>query len=414
MLTKARWLWRILGPGLVTGASDDDPSGIATYSQAGARFGLQTLWSAWLTLPLMIAVLEMFSRLSLTTGRGLGENLRLYYPKSFLYVVIAITLPAIIFNIGADILGMGAVAHLLFPDIPRNVFACAFTLMLIVGIVFFSYEWIAAILKWLCLVLAVYFLVPFMVKQDWQAVAFATLVPQIEWSYDFFYILVAILGTTISPYLFFWQSAMSLEHKNHRTIMPHIDIEMHEMKVDINIGMLISNLVMFFIILTAGSVLYPNGITHIDTVEQAAEALRPLAGEWAGLLFALGVIGTGFLAIPVLAGSVSYLMSEAFGWDGSIGRNWHEAKRFYAVMVGAICLGLGLCFFDIKPMQSLIYTAVAYGLICPFMIAIVLHLCNKQDVMGDQVNGRLANVFGGLALLLTAAAAIGLLVLMVV
>lgn len=408
MFKKIQSLWRILGPGLVTGASDDDPSGIATYSQAGAKFGFQTLWSSWATLPLMIAVLEMFARLSLKTGKGLGENIRLHYSKTFLYFVIAISLPAIIFNIAANLAGMGAVANLLFPYIPNLFFAAVFTILLIVCLVFFSYVKIAAILKWLCLVLLVYFIVPFLVKQDWKAVAWATVVPRVEWSWDYFYILVAIIGTTISPYLFFWQSAMSLEHKNHKEVIPQVKIEMREMKLDISVGMLMSNLVMFFIILTTGSVLFPEGVTQIETAEQAAAALKPLAGDWAELMFALGVIGTGFLSIPVLAGAISYLISETFGWEGSIDKKWYEAKRFYGVMAGSILVGLLLCFFHIDPVQSLIYTAVAYGLTCPFLIGVVLHICNKKVVLGDQVNGWMSNIFGILALVLTAGAALSL------
>lgn len=412
MFKKVKKIWNSLGPGLVTGASDDDPSGIATYSQAGAKFGLNTLWTAWVSLPLMIVVLEMFARLSIVSSRGLAHNLKKFYPKWFLYVVIVITFPAIVFNIGADLSGMGAIAQLLFPAIPRQVFSLIFTILLIVGLIFLSYERIASLLKWLCLGLMVYFVVPFMVEQSWKNVFFASIVPNIEWGREYLYILVAIIGTTISPYLFFWQSAMSLEHKNHREEELSAKKEKNEMQADIFVGMIASNAVMYFIMLTTASVLYPAGIQDIDTVEQAAQALQPLAGNWAYFLFALGVIGTGFLAIPVLAGSISYFFSDTFEWQGSMDKRWHEAKHFYSVMAGAIILGFLFSVLDFNPVQSLIYTAVIYGLTCPIFIGLILHMCNSKKIMHNFTNGWCANFFGFLAFLLTSAAAIALIVML--
>lgn len=412
MFKKMQKIWKSLGPGLVTGASDDDPSGIATYSQAGAKFGLNTLWTAWVSLPLMIVVLEMFARLSIVTSQGLAKNLKKFYPKWLLYVVIVLTFPAIVFNIGADLAGMGAVAQLLFPEIPRGVFSFIFTAVLIGSLLFFSYERIASILKWLCLVLIVYFIVPFLVKQDWEQVFVAMIFPRIQWNQEYLYILVAIIGTTISPYLFFWQSAMSLEHQKHREVALSPNIERKEMKLDVCIGMVASNAVMFFIILTTASVLFPAGIHDIETVEQAAQALKPLAGKWAYLLFALGVIGIGFLAIPVLAGSISYFFNDTFEWNGSIDKPWQEAKCFYSVMIGAILLGFLFSLLDINPVQALIYTAVIYGLTCPVFIALILHMCNSKKVMDGFTNGWCTNIFGGLAFLLTSAAAIALIVML--
>lgn len=410
MIRKAKAIWKSLGPGLVTGASDDDPSGIATYSQAGARFGLQTLWTALITLPLMIAVLEMCARLSLVTTRGLATNLINYYPKWVLYCVIALVFPAIAFNIGADIAGMGAVANLIFPQVPIFVFNIFFTLLLSITLVVFSYQKVASILKWLCMVLFIYCIVPFMVHQEWGEVAWSTFVPTIEWTKDYLYILVAILGTTISPYLFFWQGTMTLEHKNHDTRMRNIAVELKEMKRDINLGMIISNAVMFFIILTAASVLFPEGITQIDTVDQAAAALKPLAGNKAYLLFALGVIGTGLLAIPVLSGSLAYMIGETFLWSRGIDKKWGEAKKFYFVQIGVIVLGFLQSLLDISPVNFLIYTAVAYGMICPFLIGLILHMCNRKDILGDYTNGVGANVLGVTALVLNAIVAIALLI----
>lgn len=414
MLKKAHKFWKTLGPGFITGASDDDPSGIATYSQAGARFGLKTLWLSWATLPLTIVVLEMIARLSLFTSKGLASNLREHYPVWIIYLVVILTFPAIIFNIGADLAGMDAVVRLQFPHVPRGVFSFVFTTILINMLIFFSYERVAAILKWLCLVLVVYFVVPFLVKQEWGTVLLATVIPEIEWSRDYLYIVVAVIGTTISPYLFFWQSAMSIEHKSHRKFWINMNTEMKEMKLDINVGMVISNLVMFFIILTTASVLFPAGIHHIETLEEAAAALRPLAGNYAYILFALGVIGTGLLAIPVLGGSIAYFVSDMFQLDGGIDKPWHQAKWFYCIMTGTLVLGFLLSLIEIQPVQFLIYTAVAYGVTTPVLIGLVLHICNNRKVVHRYANRRMANILGILALILTGAAAVALIVMSLV
>lgn len=408
MLNKTKSFWKRLGPGLITGASDDDPSGIATYSQAGAGFGLQTLWMSWVTLPLMIVILEMFSRLTLFTSRGLANNLRLHYPTWLIYFVIVLTFPAIIFNIGADLAAMAAVATMIIPVVPKAVFSALFALLLIVAFIFFSYERFAATLKWLCLGLLVYFVVPFLVKQQWPEVLKATFIPTMEWNREFIFIIVALIGTTISPYLFFWQSSMSLEHKNHR-IKTKVDKQLTDMHLDINVGMIFSNLVMFFIILTTASVLYPAGIKNIETAEQAAAALKPLAGEYAYLLFALGIIGTGLLSIPVLAGSVAYFLSDMLECDGGIDKKWHEAKCFYFLGVGSIAIGFLCSLSDLTVIQALIYTAVAYGVTCPFMIALILHMCNNEHVMHHHTNNWVANLVGGFALMLTSLAALAML-----
>lgn len=414
MLKKIKKFWKSLGPGIVTGASDDDPSGIATYSQAGAKFGLHTLWTAWLSLPLMIVVMEMFARLTLVTSHGLAENLKKFYPKWFLYVVIGLTFPAIILNIGANILGMGAVMQLIFPAVPRVVFTLIITIQLIVSLIYFPYEKMAAILKWLCLSLLVYIIIPFIVNEDWTHIVNATFIPQIEWNRDYIYILVAIIGTTISPYLFIWQCAMSLEHKNHNGNHTSVTKEKNEMQIDVFLGMSLSNIVMYFIILTTASVLYPAGINHIDTVEQAANALKPLAGESAYLLFTIGVIGTGFLSIPVLAGSIAYFICDTFDWQGKMDNKWHEAKGFYSIIILSILLGFLFSFFDFNPIDALIYTAVVYGFLCPIFIGMILHMCNNKQLMGKSVNGWLSNAFGGIAFIVTSAAALTLFTLMLI
>ncbi|MBN8864920.1 MAG: divalent metal cation transporter, partial [Sphingobacteriales bacterium] len=272
--------WSKLGPGLITGASDDDPSGIATYSQAGAQFGLATLWTALITFPLMAAIQEMCARIGMVTSEGLTGTLKKYYPRWVLYLMLLFSFPAIVMNIGADIAGMGAVGNLLFPNIEASYFSVLFTIILLILIIYLPYRKMAAVLKYLCMALLVYIIVPFLVEQDWGAIAKATFIPSFTFDAGFISILVAILGTTISPYLFFWQATMEVEDMKHKKKQVIVDKKnIIEMKNDVTVGMLFSNLVMWFIILTAGTVLFKGGIHQIDTVEQAAKALEPLAGK---------------------------------------------------------------------------------------------------------------------------------------
>jgi NRAMP (natural resistance-associated macrophage protein)-like metal ion transporter len=407
---------KILGPGLITGASDDDPSGIATYSQAGAQYGLSTLWTAWITFPLMAAVQEMCARIGMATSMGLTSVLKDNYPKWVLYVMLLFSFPAIVMNIGADIAGMGAVANLIVPKVDAAYFSVFFTMLLLIFIVLFPYRRIAAVLKYLAMVLLVYLLVPFFANTDWRAVAKATFIPHLEFNKDFMGILVAILGTTISPYLFFWQATMEVEElkEKQKGHSEHIIVSRRmykAMETDVNIGMLFSNLVMFFIILTTGAVLAAGGVHKVDTVEQAAMALKPLAGNMAYYLFAFGVIGTGLLAIPVLSGALSYIFSETFGLQMGLDKKFHEAKGFYIIIAISLLAGLSMNYVGISPMKALLYSAILYGLTAPVIIAIILHICNNKEIMGEHVNGRRANVLGGLTLLLMTVAAVTLLYL---
>ena len=399
--SKIRRLLKILGPGLVTGASDDDPSGIATYSQAGAQFGLATLWTAFLTFPLMAAIQEMCARIGIVTAQGLTSTIRNHYPKAILYLMILFTFPAVILNIGADIAGMGAVANLIFPAVPSYVFTMAFTAILMALIIYLPYQKIAATLKYLCLFLLLYLIVPFLSKQNWADIARHAFIPTIKLNKDFISIIVALLGTTISPYLFFWQATMEAEdvqHKKRKLIVNKRVIQ--KMGWDVDLGMLFSNLVMFFIILTTGTVLFNGGIHQIDTVEQAAEALEPLAGRLSYLLFAAGVIGTGFLAIPVLSGCLSYILSETFGWNGGLDKKYYQAKPFYFVIIVSLLIGLGINYIGISPIQALIYTAILYGVTSPVLILVILHISNNKKVMGEFTNGKWSNILGILTLVL--------------
>jgi NRAMP (natural resistance-associated macrophage protein)-like metal ion transporter len=389
--------WKILGPGLVTGASDDDPSGIATYSQAGAAYGLSTLWTALITFPLMASIQEMCARIGLVTSKGLAGTLKTNYSKPVLYLMLLFSFPAIIMNIGADIAGMGAVGSLLVPSINAIYFSIGFTIVLLLLVIYLPYQRIAKVLKYLCLLLLVYLIVPFLYKQDWVAVLKATFIPTIRFDKDFISILVAILGTTISPYLFFWQATMEVEDKKKKELVVNKRI-IHEMRKDVDFGMLFSNLVMFFIILTTGSVLFNGGIHKIDTVEQAAQALKPLAGNAAYLLFAVGVIGTGLLAIPVLSGSLSYIVTESFGWKEGLDKKFHEAKAFYIIIAISLILGLSLNYIGISPIKALIYSAILYGLTAPVLIAIILHISNNKKIMGKNINRKISNILGFAAL----------------
>jgi len=430
---KIKKFFKALGPGLITGASDDDPSGIATYSQAGAKFGLATLWTALITFPLMAAIQEMCARIGIMTSVGLTTTLKNHYSKGLLYLMLIFSVPAIILNIGADIAGMGAVANLMFPSVSPMIFSIVFTILLLIVIVYLPYHKIVAVLKYLCLSLFLYIAVPFFTHPNWGNVFSHTFIPTIKFDKEFIEILVAILGTTISPYLFFWQVTMEAEDvkSSRQLILARTKILKNEedattsekkesnfilllikkMRLDVNLGMLLSNMVMFFIILATGTALFANGITQIDTVEQAAKALEPVAGKASYLIFTIGVIGTGFLAIPVLSGSLSYIVSETFGWKGNLDKKFRQAKPFYIVIIISLVLGLLINYFGISPIKALLYTAILYGLTSPILIAIVLHISNNKKIMKENINSSLSNILGFLTLIVMTAAAVALIYL---
>lgn len=431
--TKIKKFFKTVGPGIITGASDDDPSGIATYSQAGARFGFATLWTTIITFPLMAGIQEMCARIGLVTTVGLTTTLKKYYSKPLLYFMMLVTVPAMILNIGADIAGMGAVANLIFPSIRPMFFSICFTILLTFLIIWLPYHKIVAVLKYLCLSLLLYIAIPFFTHTDWGKVLKATVVPTIKFNKDFVEILVAILGTTISPYLFFWQVSMEAEDvKKSRQLMiarrkicrdtedgtetkkkenRFMGLLIKKMEADVILGMFLSVLVMYFIILTAGTVLFSNGITEIDTVEQAAKALEPIAGEASYLLFAIGVFGTGLIAIPVLSGSLSYIVSETFGWKGNLDKKFNEAKPFYIVIIISLIVGLLINEIGISPIKALLYTAILYGLTSPILIAILLHIANNKKIMKEHTNGKLSNVLGFITLIIMTVAAVALIYL---
>ena len=408
---KAKILKKIkrgFGPGLVTGASDDDPSGIATYSQAGAMFGLAALWTAVFTFPLMAALQEMCARIGLVTNKGLIGTIKMFYPKWLVLLIVAVSFTAIILNISADLAAMGAVCNMLIPAVPAPFFIIGFGIILSYAIVVLPYSKISLYLKWLCLSLLCYIIVPFLTTQDWKAVLRAAFIPQMIWTREYLLIIIGILGTTISPYLFFWQTSMEVEEVEERKLVVDKRI-IHGMQKDIKSGIFFSNLVFFFIILFTGTVLHDTHPAEIETVDQAALALKPLAGDLTYLLFAIGVIGTGLLAIPVLAGSLSYMVSETMNWNEGLNKKFHEAKGFYVVMVISILVAICINFTGISPVRALVITAIIYGLTAPLLIFVILLVSNNKKIMGDYTNKPWSNIFGIAAFLLMVSAGIMLL-----
>lgn len=404
--------FKALGPGFITGASDDDPSGIATYAQTGARFGYHQLWTSVFFLPFMVAIQEMCGRIGMVTGKGLARVIKSHYTKSSLYFTTTLLLVANTVNIGADLGAMAAAGQLLF-DIPFIWWLVGLTVLTLFLEVFVSYPRYAKFLKYLTLSLFAYVATVFVVKQDWGTILQSTFIPHVEFSKVYLINIVALLGTTISPYLFFWQADEEVEeevaHHKIRSMgkgIPHITRrDLSGMRLDTSVGMIFSNLITFFIIATAASTLFAHGITTIETADQAALALRPFAGDFAFLLFALGIIGTGLLAVPVLAGSASYAVAEMMNWTEGLGKKFTQAHGFYGVITVATLIGLLVNFTPIAPFQMLYYTAVLNGICVPPLIVFILLIANNKKIMGMRTNSRLSNVFGWLVAGLTAVAA---------
>jgi len=401
-----------LGPGLITGAADDDPSGISTYSVAGASLGVAPLWTALFSFPLMVAVQLMCARLGMVTGRGLGGNIRRHFPRWVMWSSCFLLLVANIFNIGADLSGM-ADATQMVTGIPQALSSPLFAVIIVAFVVFASYRTVAKIFKWLTLVLFSYVITAFIVHPAWKTVLYATLVPTFHWTRDYFAVLTGILGTTISPYLFFWQSSQEVEEDrlHGRTSVAQrqgaTDEELATSRTDVVTGMFFSNMVMYFIILTTATTLNAHGLKNIETARQAAEALRPLAGDGAYLLFALGIIGTGMLAIPVLAGSSAYAVAESALWSGaSLDRKPSLARGFYGVLAAAVAVGLSLDFAGFNSVKMMFWSAVLNGILAPPLIVLVLLLTSRRNVMGERKNSLGIRILGwSCAALMTISAA---------
>jgi len=406
--------FRNLGPGLITGAADDDPSGVSTYSVAGASFGYLPLWTAVLSFPLMTAVQLMCARLGMVTGLGLAGVIRRRYSPVVLWAACALLVVANIINIAADLGGMAAATRLV-TGAPTALTVPAYGIAIVVLLMWWSYRAIARVFKWLTLVLLAYVVTAFVARVDWRLALYATLVPRVEWSRAFFSVLVAILGTTISPYLFFWQAAQEVEEERamgrdfaHRQgATPE---ELTSARTDVLTGMFASNAIMYFIILTTAATLHATGRTSIATAQQAAEALRPVAGAAAYWLFTLGLIGTGMLAVPVLAGSCAYAIAEAAAWRGSLDRRPWQAGRFYLVLTTSVLLGIAITYVGLDAIKLLFTTAVINGVLAPPLILVVLLLTSDRTVIGDATNSRTLSVMGWIALVVMVAAAVVLFV----
>lgn len=418
MKEKKKSFWQRLGPGFITGAADDDPSGIATYAQTGAMFGFTQLWTALFSFPLMLAVQEMCGRIGTVTGEGLSGVIRKFYSKKVLAIALVLLLGANIINIGADLGAMASAMNMVF-GLPFLLWLVLVTALSVVLQIFVPYPAYAKFLKYLTLSLFSYVITAFVIKLDWKTIAWSTLVPSFEWSKPYIMNIVAILGTTISPYLFFWQADEEVEEEiSHNKILgfgigkPRVSKQdLKDLWVDTGIGMFFSNMVMFFIIVTVASTIGANGSVTIETATQAAQALRPLVGDFAYLLFALGIVGTGLLVVPILAGSASYAVSEAFGWKVGLGKKFQEAHGFYGVMIGAMLVGFAVNFLGIPPFQMLYHTAVLNGLAAPILLLLILLISNNKKIMGKHTNGWFSNILGIFIMIVMTAAGIALFVL---
>lgn len=401
-IKRAKNYWYMLGPGLTTGASDDDPSGIATYSQAGAQFGFGLLWLAACTFPLMAIVQEMCARIGLVTGRGLAGNIRQHFGRKILYFSTILLFAANTFNIGADIGAMATGVRLLRPDLNFALLAVVFTIFILLLQIFTPYYRYAKYLKWLSLVLFAYIISAILTHPDWHTLFHYAFVPHIKFDRTELLLICAILGTTITPYLFFWQTSQEIEEEIAagkstlalRRVTATKDVG--SMRVDVWSGMFLSNVVMFFIIAACAGTLFRHGITNINTAAQAAQALRPFAGKAAYWLFALGIIGVGLLAIPVMAGASAYAITESIGKRQGLNSKLKQGSAFYGSIIISMLIGLSLNYLGINPIKALIYSAVLNGIVAPIIIVLIVILASSHKVMGEWKNHKLSTGFGWL------------------
>jgi NRAMP (natural resistance-associated macrophage protein)-like metal ion transporter len=402
-----------LGPGLITGASDDDPSGITTYSQAGAQYGLQMLWLSLWTFPLMAYVQEMCARIALVTGEGLAANIKKQLPRKVLYISTLLLCFANTLNIGADLGAMANVTTLVLPRVSFILLVVLFGIGSLLLQVYIPYQKYSSYLKWLVVALFSYIATGLLIHMDWSALLYYTIIPHITFTKEHILLVAGVLGTTISPYLFFWQTSQEVEEEikdGKATLASRRGTnteEIHDMRVDVWTGMFLSNLVMFFIIAVCGYTLFAHGVTNIQTARDAAHALVPFAGRYAELLFVIGIIGTGMLAIPVLAGSTSYALSESFGWKEGLYRTWKEARAFYGVISLSIVTGILFTLFGVDPIKALIYSAIANAIIAPVILVSIVMISAQKSVMKEFVNTKTQTAVGVFVILLMTITACG-------
>jgi NRAMP (natural resistance-associated macrophage protein)-like metal ion transporter len=397
-----------LGPGLITGASDDDPSGIATYSQAGAQFGYSTAWVMLFTWPLMAAIQEISARIGRVTGKGIAANLREHYPAWLLRFIVGLLLVANFINLGADLGAMGDALRLLIGG-NRGLYVVLFAAACAVLEIYASYQRYVKFLKWMTLSLFAYVATALVVRVPWGEVAYNTFVPTLSWQQDYIVLIVAVLGTTISPYLFFWQASEEAEDERidptqHPLLAAPEEArgQIRRIEIDTYLGMGLSNIVALFIIISTAATLHANGITDVQTSEQAAQALRPIAGEFAFLVFALGILGTGLLAVPVLAGSAAYALAEAMQWQGGLSLPPNQARGFYSTIVAGTLIGIGINFINIDPIKALFWTAVINGVVAFPLMVVMMLMTVRREVMGDFTLPRPLWVMGWLSTAATA------------
>jgi NRAMP (natural resistance-associated macrophage protein)-like metal ion transporter len=415
-------LLRILGPGLITGAADDDPSGIATYSQTGAQFGYGQLWIAVFLYPLMTAVQEACARIGAVTKKGIAEVVKENYSRKILYGAVVLILIANTINIGADIGAMAAATRLIIP-LPFVLITLFFTALMLLLEVLIPYKTYAKILKWLVVVMLVYPMTVFLVSEPWGMILRATFLPHIQWSFGFLFILVGVAGTTISPYMFFWQASEEVEEERDERLAEKMSLKkpvsksfVRNMRLDTAFGMLISNFITWCIIIVAATVLHGGGVTNIATAADAAKALAPLvnsfphAGFLAELIFSVGIVGLGLLAVPVLAGSAAYALAEAFSWHEGLYRKFKQAHGFYGVITFATLIGLAINFVGIDPIKALVVTAVLNGVVAVPLIALIIAISSNVKIMSEYQSGALSKTFLWITLVVMAAAAVGMFV----
>lgn len=418
LLAKLRRTFKIIGPGVVTGAADDDPSGIATYTQTGAQFGYGQLWVAIYALPFLVGIQEACARIGAVTGKGLAAVIKTHYNKKILFFAVALVFIANTINIGADIGAMAEAARLIIP-VNFAILTLAFTTIILILEIFTSYKTYSKILKWLIVALLAYPISLFLVSQPWLKILTSTFIPHFQLNFSFFFIITGVLGTTISPYMFFWEASQEVEEEKirhiwRRNLFPRgMKKFIHNLRLDNFFGMLISNLGAWCIIVVAATVLNTHGVTDIRTAADAARALEPLvttfpnAGLIAKIIFAVGIIGLGLLAVPVLSGSASYALSEAFGWNEGLNRKLKRAKHFYGVIIIATLVGLMINFVGIDPMKALVFTAVFNGVVSVPLLFIIARIARNKDIMGEYRSGGVSNflVWGTFAIMAVSAIA---------
>ena len=408
-----RSIFRLLGPGFISGASDDDPSGIGTYAVAGASFGYSTLWTAFFTVPLMCAIQFMCAKIGLVTGEGLAGVLKKHYSSRLLYPAVLLLIIANTINAGADIGAIAAAVNLLFPVSPRLLIVPVSVLIVVVQ-VWGSYRFIANTFKWLAFTLVAYIGAAFYAHPNAREVLRATFLPEFKMNSEFLSLMVALFGTTISPYLFFWQANQEVEEEisaGKKTLAQRKGTTTGQLRYaawDVNIGMLFSNMIMYFVILATAATLFTAGKTKVESAADAARALQPLAGRFASTLFGIGLIGAGVLAVPVLTGASAYAVAETFGWRHGLDKKAARASRFYLFIALSTAVGMLINFTKINPITALVWSAVLNGLLAPPLLVLIIMISNNRSIMGNRVNGRVVNVLGWAAVALMSAAAIAL------